>query len=148
MNKNRIFTILLVVVAAFSVYTIIKRKTQKDAWTASQLLEPASLAATLNDPAAKQPLIFSMGPSGPIKGAVVIGSAEDQANLDALKAKLSNVSKDETVVVYCGCCPFENCPNVRPAMKLLNELGYTNAKLLNLGNNLKSDWIDKGYPMN
>jgi len=50
-------------------------------------------------------------------------------------------------VIYCGCCPFEHCPNVRPAFQLLNEMKFTNQKLLNLSTNLKTDWIDKGYPV-
>jgi hypothetical protein len=36
---------------------------------------------------------------------------------------------------------------VRPAFKLLNDLQFTNAKLLDLSHNLKADWIDKGYPV-
>lgn len=148
MKKSTLYTALLVIIIGFSIVTIVKKKMQKDAWTQDQLLEPSALASVLNDPTATAPLIFSMGPSGPIKGAVVIGAAEEQSNLDQLKAQLNNVPKDKEVVVYCGCCPFENCPNVRPAMKLLNDLGYTHAKLLNLSTNLKADWIDKGYPMN
>ena len=43
--------------------------------------------------------------------------------------------------------PYKNCPNVRPAFTLLNEMKFTNHKLLDLPANLKVDWIDKGYPM-
>jgi hypothetical protein len=51
------------------------------------------------------------------------------------------------VVIYCGCCPFRNCPNIRPAFNLLKEKGYTKPRLLNLKQNLKVDWTDYGYPM-
>ena len=57
-----------------------------------------------------------------------------------------SIPKDTKVVVYCGCCPFEHCPNVRPAIDVLKEMKFTNYYLLNLSHNLKTDWIDKGYP--
>jgi hypothetical protein len=49
-------------------------------------------------------------------------------------------------VVYCGCCPYEHCPNVRPAVAVLKEMKFTNFKLLNLEKNIKTDWLDKGFP--
>jgi hypothetical protein len=51
------------------------------------------------------------------------------------------------VVIYCGCCPFAKCPNVRPAFSTLLGMGFKNPRLLNLSHNLKADWIDKGYPL-
>jgi hypothetical protein len=49
--------------------------------------------------------------------------------------------------VYCGCCPFEKCPNIRPAFNLMKAMGFSNGKLLNLPTNLKQNWIAKGYPV-
>lgn len=137
-----------IAIIAVAFVLLRSRKQSGEAWTKDQLMEPSELVAQQNSGVTPQPLIFSMGPAGTIKGAVEIGPASEKENLDALQAKLSGVSKDQTVVVYCGCCPFDNCPNVRPAMNLLNSLGFKNAKLLNLSTNLKTDWIDKGYPMN
>lgn len=117
-------------------------------WKQSQLMEPAALAALLNDPAARKPVIFSVGPGADIKGSVEIGPAQDAANLQKLKQELSKLNKDEEVVIVCGCCPFANCPNIRPAFSLLNEMKFTHHKLLNIPHNLKVDWINKGYPMN
>jgi rhodanese-related sulfurtransferase len=34
-----------------------------------------------------------------------------------------------------------------PAFKLLHDLGFTNVKALYLANNLGTDWVDKGYPI-
>ena len=59
----------------------------------------------------------------------------------------SRLSRDREVVIYCGCCPFRRCPNVRPAFELLKELKFTNAKLLNLPTSLQADWTSKDYPM-
>ncbi|GAB4036668.1 rhodanese-like domain-containing protein [Spirosoma gilvum] len=116
-------------------------------WRAEQLLEPADLAATINTPSSKQPLIISIGPAATIKTSVGVGPAGEAENLAKLEKLLSKESKDRAIVIYCGCCPFKNCPNVRPAFTKLNELGFKNHKLLNIAKNLKTDWIDKGYPV-
>ncbi|MBN8825648.1 MULTISPECIES: rhodanese-like domain-containing protein [unclassified Spirosoma] len=116
-------------------------------WQPAQLLEPADLAATINTPDAKQPLIISIGPAATIKTSVGVGPAGEAENLAKLEKLLSKESKNRAIVIYCGCCPFKNCPNVRPAFTKLNEMGFKNHKLLNIAKNLKTDWIDKGYPV-
>ena len=116
-------------------------------WTDKQLKDPAVLAAALTDSKAAKPVIFNIGPVQQIKGAVAIGPANAQANLDKLKKQLAKLPKDKEVIIYCGCCPFRRCPNVRPAFELLKQMKFTNAKLLNLPTSLNEDWISKGYPM-
>ena len=119
-----------------------KNKGTKEPWNASQLLAPADLAKFLDEPKEKQPYIFSVGP-----GAIDMGPARDSSNLSKFKKQLSIIPKDAKIVIYCGCCPFEHCPNIRPAFSLLNHMKFTNQKLLNLEHNIKIDWINKGYPV-
>lgn len=128
-----------------------------DSWTEKQILDPAILAETLAESFEREvPLILAVNPDGMhglpkgtrIRGAILFGRAEDEANLDRLRAYLETVDKDRDVVLYCGCCPFNVCPNIRPAFNLLNELQFTNHKLLDLSQNLRVDWINRGYPMN
>jgi thiosulfate/3-mercaptopyruvate sulfurtransferase len=116
-------------------------------WTEKQLLEPATLAGMMNKKA-KLPLIYSVGPGALIPGSIDIGMTNDKANMDKLKKELSGKDRKSAIVLYCGCCPFEHCPNVRPAIALLQEMKFTNYQLLNLPKNLKSDWVSKGYPTN
>jgi hypothetical protein len=116
-------------------------------WTDKQLKDPAVLAAAITDPKASKPVIFNIGPVQQIKGAIAIGPANKPANLEKLKQQLARLPKDTEVIIYCGCCPFSHCPNVRPAFELLQKMKFKNAKLLNLSTNLKDDWISKGYPM-
>jgi thiosulfate/3-mercaptopyruvate sulfurtransferase len=116
-------------------------------WTDKQLKDPAALAKTLKDPKATPPVIFNIGPVDQIKGAIRIGPTVNQENLDELRQQLTKLPKDKEVVIYCGCCPFRRCPNVRPAFELLKELKFTKAKLLNLPTSLSEDWASKGYPM-
>ncbi len=120
---------------------------KENPWTENQLMQPAELAALINDSSANQPLIISIGPAGLIKNSIDIGPGKEKENIDKLRKELSNIPKDKAIVIYCGCCPFDPCPNIRPAFSLLNEMKFTNHKLLNLSKNLKADWIDKGYPM-
>jgi hypothetical protein len=115
-------------------------------WTSKQLMEPSALASILKNE--KQiPVIFNIGPGAIIPNSIDIGPAKDSAKLDKLKKQLSGLAKETMVVVYCGCCPFERCPNVRPAIGALKEMNFTNYYLLNLPHNIKTDWIDKHYPV-
>jgi hypothetical protein len=116
-------------------------------WTQAELIEPVDLASILNDSKRKQPLIYNIGIVDDIKGAKNVGKASDKANLQQLQKSLAGVSRNTLVVVYCGCCPFERCPNIRPAFQQLKDMGFTNARLLNLSTNIKTDWISKGYPL-
>jgi thiosulfate/3-mercaptopyruvate sulfurtransferase len=119
----------------------------EDPWKSDQLMAPADLARIIGDPHAKQPYIFCIGPGAVIKGSIDTGPARDSANLIKLRQQLSKLPKDATIVIYCGCCPFVHCPNIRPAFTLLNEMKFTHPLLLNLEHNIKLDWIDKGYPV-
>ncbi len=134
------FMIVFLLSAAFN-------NRQTEPWTPGQLLEPSKLASILNDSTAAKPLILNIGPAGQIKGSTKMGAAKETENLKNLKEFLSKEEKDRMIVIYCGCCPFNVCPNIRPAFSLLNKMKFTNHKLLNLPNNLKMDWINYGYPM-
>jgi len=119
---------------------------QTEPWAPNQLMPPEDLAAIINHPTIAKPLIISVGPGALINGSIDIGPANDKANLDKLKELLAKEKKDRVIIIYCGCCPFEHCPNIRPAFILLNEMKFTHHKLLSLPHNIKVDWIDKGYP--
>jgi hypothetical protein len=146
--KSKILILLLLTVTT-SVFAAseFSSQGQNDPWTPRQLLAPADLAKVLNNPKAPQPIIYSIGMQAIIKNSIDIGPAMRAENLNVLKQKLGKLSKDAQIVVYCGCCPFSRCPNVRPAMELLRSMQFTNYKLLNLPQNVKVDWIDLGYPM-
>ena len=114
-------------------------------WTPQQLLEPSSLAEDLRS-GKKQPLIFSVGPGAVIPGSIQIGMTKEKENLQKLEQQIKKLPKDKPIVIYCGCCPFDHCPNVRPAIQMLKDLKFTHYQLLNLPHNIKQDWIAKGYP--
>lgn len=111
------------------------------------MLNPADLAATIADTTTSQPVIISVGPGGVIPKSIEVGPAGELTNLKKFEVELSRLPKDTDIVIYCGCCPFNKCPNIRPAFTLLNDKGFKNHKPLNLTRNIKADWIDRGYPV-
>lgn len=116
-------------------------------WQPAQLMEPAELADKITSTATNKPLIISIGPAASIKTSIGVGPGSEAENRAKLAQLVSKESKTREIVIYCGCCPFNHCPNIRPAFTQLTELGFKNHRLLNLTKNLKTDWIDKGYPV-
>jgi rhodanese-related sulfurtransferase len=115
------------------------------------LIQPRDLAAQL---AAKgiQPAIFHVGPNllyrgKHIPGSVYAGPASRPEGLAALKLAAGKLPRDREVVLYCGCCPWDNCPNVKPAIELLKQMGFTRVKAMFIETNFAKDWTDKGYPV-
>lgn len=113
-------------------------------------MQPADLAARLNG--AKKPLVLFVGfpvlyRSTRIKGALMAGPGNKPDGLALLKKTVEKMPKDAELVLYCGCCPFVQCPNVRPAYTALRNAGHTNVKVVAMPTNMATDWVAKGYPI-
>ena len=80
-------------------------------------------------------------------GAVCHGAAGTPQGLADLKEWAASVPKSANVVVYCGCCPLSKCPNIRPALLALRQMGFTHAQVLRIPTDFNTDWIAKGYPV-
>jgi len=119
---------------------------QSNPWENNQLIRPAVLAKMISTN--QKMHIYNIGVVQDIKGAVHLGAASEKENLEKLAKQLKGLPKNETIIVYCGCCPMGKCPNIRPAFQLLKDQKFTKAFLLELPVNLKTDWISKGYPLN
>jgi thiosulfate/3-mercaptopyruvate sulfurtransferase len=121
-------------------------------WTRSQVQQPADLANELSDPKGKKALIIYVGfeslyRNAHISGALFHGPAWKPEGLEDLKEWAQNVPRNRAIVIYCGCCPFSRCPNIRPAFKALHEMGFTRLKVLFLETDLARDWVQKGFPV-
>src|SRR5689334_20796896 len=103
--STTLFTVTIVVFALVSF-----RGQQKEPWTRDQLLAPDALAKTINDPQLHQPIVLCVGPAATIKNSIEIGATREKENLDKLKEHVKGLSKNESIVLYCGCCPFDKCP--------------------------------------
>ena len=121
-------------------------------WQPSELIRPQELIVKVRDNGPSKPVIIFTGfmplyRAGHVPGAVFGGPASSAASLETLKRAVAGVPKNREIVVYCACCPWEACPNVRPAVELLHQLGYKQVKALVIPSNLEADWTAKGYPL-
>jgi thiosulfate/3-mercaptopyruvate sulfurtransferase len=119
-------------------------------WTDSQTVHPAELNKELSNPQTA-PLVLYVGfqrlyTAGHIKGAQFHGTAGNSDGLSQIKAWATSLPRDTNLVIYCGCCPFDHCPNIRPAFIALRDLGFTKLRVLILLNNFETDWASKGLP--
>ncbi len=118
----------------------------------SKLIQPAQLNTLLiSRDHGQLPLILQVGShtffaQAHITASQYAGPGSQPAGLDLLEKAVASLPKDKFIVIYCGCCPWNRCPNVGPASKHLTDLGYTNVKVLYMANNFGDDWVSKGYP--
>lgn len=122
-----------------------------DSIPAAQLIEPADLAKMLHASNAKGPLILQVGShvlfsEAHIQGAEYAGAAAKDAGLQSLRQRVQSLPRDKFLIIYCGCCPWDRCPNIRPAYRELTTMGFTHLKVLYLKDNFGADWVEKGYP--
>jgi hypothetical protein len=115
-------------------------------WKNSELIDPAILAASLKTGTEKT-TILNIGVVEDLPGAIHIGGVSNKQNLEKLREILKGLPKNKPVVIYCGCCPFAKCPNIRPAYNELKNAGFTQIKVLDLPTNLQTNWISKGFPI-
>jgi hypothetical protein len=144
---SSILLIVLTTGVSSMAQTFPDLRIEKDPWKKSQLIEPAALAFLLRDPRALKPIIYNIGVVDNIRGARKIGGTSEKAGLEKFRKAISALPKSSAVVIYCGCCPFSRCPNIRPAFHAMQAAGLLNGRLLNLPVNIRTDWISKGYPM-
>jgi thiosulfate/3-mercaptopyruvate sulfurtransferase len=137
--------LLLVILAALLV-------AQPQGWNQSELLAPADLAARLKDASRPKPLLIEVSfpvlyRARRIPDAVFAGPGGSPQGLEMLRKAVAGQPKTREIVLYCGCCPFDRCPNVGPALEALRGLGYQKVRVLHIPTNLVKDWIEKGYPI-
>ena len=117
----------------------------------SDLIQIDELASLLSDSTAARPALLHVGfaplyRSGHIPGSRYVGPGSKPEGLASLKKALESLPAEQPVVLYCGCCPWTDCPNVRPAFRLARQSGRRNVRVLYVTRNLERDWIDKGLP--
>ena len=109
------------------------------------------LAQQLADSTAVHPALLHVGfaplfRSGHIPDSRYVGPGNRPDGIKRLEQALAALPADRPVVLYCGCCPWQDCPNVRPAFAAAKASGHTNVRVLHVAGNLERDWIDRGLP--
>lgn len=121
----------------------------KEPW-GTNTVAPADLARELEGP--DKPVVVctnlpSMYRMGHIPGAVLHGPASSPAVIGELTAWANALPRSTSLVIYCGCCPMEYCPNLRPAYQALHGMGFERVRVLVLPENFGRDWAARGYPV-
>ena len=136
--------------ALLLIFLAPRAEALETAWKPSQLVQTSALARVLKTK--DEPLNLHVGfqflyKSGHIPGSKYLGPAKDEAGLKKLRDFAKPLPRDRQIVLYCGCCPFEKCPNVGPAFRALEAMGFKNVRVLELRENFATDWSKKGFPI-
>ena len=116
------------------------------------LIQAGELAKLLAASTAERPLLIQVGShvlyeEAHIPGSEYIGPADSAAGLGRLRQRLQPVTRKKFIVLYCGCCPWSHCPNIKPAWDMARSMGFSKIKALYIADNFGADWLDKGYPV-
>jgi thiosulfate/3-mercaptopyruvate sulfurtransferase len=129
-----------------------QEKKAADPWPSSETMQPAQLAKILTDKYVSVPTVVFVGfrslyAGGHVPNAAFHGTASTEQGLAELKAWAAALPRSTDLVIYCGCCPMDRCPNLRPAYTALSGMGFKKLRVLVLPTSFAVDWADKGYPM-
>jgi hypothetical protein len=80
-----------------------------------------------------------------IPGSEYAGPGSRPEGLETLRTRVTKLPRNQAIVIYCGCCPWNRCPNLGPAWNLLAEMGFTHVRALYLADNFGADWVAKGF---
>ena len=155
--KNTMMSAVVALVFAFAAWQAAAQWAQAPSTSAFSIptsvqMQPEELNRMLTANGADKPLVLQVGShmlfaQAHIAGSEYAGPGSQPEGLDRLKARVKVLPKNTLIVLYCGCCPWERCPNMGPAYKQLIDMGFTRVKALYMANNLGTDWAQKGYPV-
>jgi thiosulfate/3-mercaptopyruvate sulfurtransferase len=151
-NFVRILALVSLLLMAFAPLILPTGRAQNssDPWTAAQTVQPNELVKDLADAKSAPTVVFvgfqRLFTAGHIKGAQYHGSGGSAEGLAQIKTWATSLPRTTNLVIYCGCCPMEHCPNLRPAFTTLHEMGFTKLRALILPTSFAADWADKGLP--
>ena len=141
-----------VILAAIAVLFVAQAAGQAAAIPATRLINPEDLVKLLQTPGKEKPLMIQVGShvlfsQAHIPGSEYIGPASTESGVQQLRKRVESQPRTRFIVLYCGCCPWGRCPNVKPADDALHAMGFTNVKVLYIADNFGTNWVDKGYPV-
>lgn len=149
-NKVNFSFGLVLVISTFLFSCLVGSQAQTD--SSPQLINPEALVKVLQSTRVEKPLLLQVGShvlfsQAHIPGSEYVGASSSQTGLRQLRNRVESLPRSKFIVIYCGCCPWTHCPNVKPAYDLLHGLGFINVKILYIADNFGTDWVDKGYPV-
>lgn len=115
-------------------------------------IEPEALAKLLQtSKAGTKPVVLHVGfknfyDQARIPGSYYAGPGFRPEGLELLRQRVSSLQREQLIVLYCGCCPWDKCPNVKPAYDALHAMGFTNVKVVHIAENFGANWVNAGLP--
>jgi thiosulfate/3-mercaptopyruvate sulfurtransferase len=140
------------ILAAITVFSVTHASGQASSIPTARLMNAEDLVKLLQSSAKEQPLMLHVGfhvlfAQAHIPGSEYVGPASSEAGLQQLRKRVQSLAHTKLIILYCGCCPWGHCPNLKPADDALHAMGFTNVKVLYIPDNFGTDWVDKGYPV-
>jgi len=116
------------------------------------LIQPDQLNRLLHAQGAEKPMVLQVGSrimyaEAHIPAAEYAGPASQPDGLKRLRDRVAPLHRKTPIVIYCGCCPWDRCPNIAPAYRLLHDMGFSRLSVLYLADNFGTDWVSKGFPV-
>jgi len=138
--------------ATIAVFAIVHAAGQASSIPTTRLIQPEELVKLLKTSGKDAPLMIQVGShvlfaQAHIPGSEYIGPASGDGGVQQLQKRVQSLPRTKFIVLYCGCCPWGHCPNVKPADDALHALGFNNVKVLYIADNFGTNWVDKGYPV-
>jgi thiosulfate/3-mercaptopyruvate sulfurtransferase len=149
-SRSLIFRVSLFTLVAAAVALALPQQEDPLPPGSDQLIQAQELAQALQG--ARKPVVLYVGPKSiyaqaHIPGAENIGPVSRPEGMEKLRARATSLPKDSPVVIYCGCCVWDHCPNIRPAFAELKRAGFTSVRVLYLETSFGANWKDKGLPV-
>ena len=135
-------------VSALLLLPLTHAQNSPDPWHPGQTIAPSDLSRELAT-AKPAPTVLFVGyqrlfTAGHIKNALFRGTGSTPEGLDEIKKWAGRLPRDLNLVIYCGCCPMDKCPNVRPVFTAIHSMGFQKLRVLILPTDFATDWADKG----
>jgi thiosulfate/3-mercaptopyruvate sulfurtransferase len=151
MKVSNRYALAFVLCTAIILVTTTHAAAQATAIPTTRLINPEDLVKLLQT-SGKKPLMIHVGShvlfsQAHIPGSEYIGPASSESGLQQLRKRVGSLPRTQFIVLYCGCCPWGHCPNVKPADDALQALGFTNVKVLYIADNFGTNWVEKSYPV-
>lgn len=140
----------VIALVLLSVSTVLSF--QASSIPASRLINPDELVKILQAPKGEKPIMIQVGShvlyqQAHIPGSEYIGPASSESGIQQLRKRVEALPRNKFIVIYCGCCPWSHCPNLKPADDALRAMGFSNVRVLYISDNFGANWVDKGYPV-
>ena len=142
----------ILAIASVLAITAHAQEAASNPWAPAEVTQPSQLAAMLSSHTGAKPVILQVGfqvlyRSKHIPSSVYAGPASTPDGLQALKQAAGKLPRNADIYIYCGCCPIQKCPNIRPAFQALKAMGFTRFHVLMLPTNFGKDWVAHSYPV-